>query len=268
MTDVIELANVFMIPVEYEEAFSLCSELSQLTPSTEKISVNETWPLFLLNSLAKAQKNFGAILTLCKNGFAEDALILGRTLLEQVIAVKYISLNVERRLWDYLDYDVAMSEHYLEQKLEKRQFLGLDYDIDAFKRNILELKEEIKGDGRDPDRFRDKYGEISNSWSKKSIGLMAEKTGLLWHYDTVYWLACNLSHSNPKGLYHFVETTDQAISFKPLPSTHFISQALVSSFESYGRMLDLCLNALKDNIGLKNLQSLVDKAEILRKLPT
>jgi len=253
---------------EFKEPLVLCFKLLEITPSTEKVSIENPWHAFLLNTLAKAQKSFWAILSLCERGFGEDAQILVRSLLEQAIAVKFIRLDTEKRLWDYIDYEVALKEKFLEEKQDSRKVLGSDFNAKALRQDIKEQKESISSEGRDPDRFRTTNNKVRNNWSGKGIETMAKKTQLIWHYDTVYWLACNLSHSTTLGLDHFVEVTDTTINFKPGPSMNLLPEVFTGAFEIYARILDVCLTDFEDDDGLKNFQAVVDKApDIFKNLP-
>lgn len=255
------------IPKEYKEALALCSELVTLTPSVTEIVHDGGWSILLLNSFAKAQKTFRAVLMLCKSGYGEDALILARTLLEQAFTVKFISLNVDSRLPEFVDYSVAIKEKYLERKLASKKDLLPDFDVEALKLHLEKEKEETRSQGRDPDRFRLKNGEIANSWTGTSIGNMAKKTGLGHYYD-VYWLACNLSHANALGLNEYIEEREGVIHLKPAPSLNYVTPVIVAGFEAYARMADECFDALNDKPALKALKEIADKAPaILTKLP-
>lgn len=170
----------------------------------------------------KGWKTLRAIYLLCSEGFAEDAAILTRSLYEMAVTFKYIAQEpdeIHNRAKLYYEYDIIQLKRLADQ-IKNNQKIN-----DAWNppKEILDkIKEEyprVEGNYKYKDKKTNK-DKWKNGWSGLSIFEMAEKTGLDgYHYDVIYRLGCNLSHTNPRSTLTYFTAVENGIIVTDGPST-------------------------------------------------
>lgn len=106
----------------------------------------------------KAYKSYQAVRVLWREGFAEDAFILARTIFELALQVRYMVEDPKPRARLFAEHDPVVRYRYY-QRLKR---LG---DTDLIKA-IESREEELLGLKQNYDRFKDKYPEGKGWWGK------------------------------------------------------------------------------------------------------
>lgn len=121
--------------------------------------------LYLISRFAQRTQ---AIETLCRAGFAKDAIILLRTMFEDLITFKYIQKD-RNRIKDLIDFDI-------HERLNGINIILENTLLDEKKKRKLTKKREIlkiEWDKVKP-RFTAKNGHVFSRWSGKSLKEMCE----------------------------------------------------------------------------------------------
>ncbi|MEK7449081.1 MAG: DUF5677 domain-containing protein [Planctomycetota bacterium] len=216
---------------------------------------------------AKSTKTYRAIQQLCNNGlgYGEDAIILTRSLLENLINLAYIANpqkeeEREHRAelfanWLLIDLKrkIDKSRHndplklQLEAHFKRYQSIGADYD----KMNELHKEEcrKVKPNS-DPSK--------NWSWSGLSLGGMAKdvdssipqtKLYTTYHNES-YWLYSQIVHLHPGGCNSYMKSspTGNGIVIHDELGPEWIKESLCSSFEYYSKIVELINNIFNLNL--------------------
>lgn len=187
--------------------------------------------------LGKAYKTHLSILTLCKQGYGEDAAILARSLYELMINLIYILNDSSgERLKRYASYDWIIRQQIYEyaktvpemvKMIEER---GIDpRPGDETPKDIAEQAKECK----EKYNFRS-YG----GWSDKSIAKMAEEVGRVGAYRTVYSLFSNFTHTAPRAMNDYIKENKDGFTVEVGPTENFVEETLVASFDFFITIID------------------------------
>ena len=211
-----------------------------------------SFKIICLVLFTKSTKTFRAIQHLCGKGigYGEDAMILTRSLLENLINLAYIANpqqeeERERRAklfanWLIIDLkrkiDGLPSNDPLKPQLEEHfknwQSIGVDYG----KINELHQDEcqKLRATGKQPNK---RY------WSCLSIKGRAEEVGLLPAYNGIYWICSKIAHPDPGVTNFYVnEMPDRNSIIYDTPNPTLIEETLAFSFDYYIRMVGLINN--------------------------
>ncbi|HDP69994.1 MAG TPA: hypothetical protein ENN38_04195 [Actinobacteria bacterium] len=218
----------------------LANELSEIKfePSTtfEKITI-----LFF----AKSRKTYWAISTLAGRGFGEDAGILLRSLLENLIDLYWISIEPKERSKRFLDFaSFTYREGFKkleEDKLHKHRGEQVS----------LQIKEEVLRDCQKIDARILKSFQKYRKWAPMGRREMAKeidrtltnykkihKDEFLFLYDKAYWLLSNTAHLNPFALDDFIKPAGNKLILREQPSKRHIANWLILSFHIFLRIVD------------------------------
>jgi hypothetical protein len=170
-------------------------------------------------------------MTLCQEGFGEDASILNRTIFELLITLLYILKDpTDERAYRYYAFDWILREKmfkYAEQKpelllqLEQRALRPKsgDVSIDEVKKMAQEVQK--------------KYSYKGYNWSDKSLGEMAEEIGRGGQYKTMYRLSSQHTHSHSRVMNDYIKRTKTGfINFAGI-SDNWVEQDLVMAFDFF-----------------------------------
>ncbi len=137
----------------------------------------------------RSYKLYWTILILCQRGFAPEAGILLRSLMEQVVNMEWIAVeDSDHRAELFLEYfHIARkrlydlySKHNVLPKLTKTQKESME-DIEEIEKCYEEVKHIFKDE---------RY------WAPERIRSRAEKVGAGYDFDFYYWYYSFLAHSN------------------------------------------------------------------------
>lgn len=168
----------------------------------------------VIASYIKAYKTTKSISMLLKNGFASDAQVLLRILIENFINLVYISRDPNRRsemyfdsylIWNKKMINILMNNKDLKKigakiPLENREQIDKQYEEIIRKRKAklkIPLWKKIFG-------FTKKYN--FKTWSGYSTEKMAKEVGLESFYDLPYRLASEVVHG--QDLYRHLKFVD------------------------------------------------------------
>ena len=200
--------------------------------------------------LAKSTKSFRALNILCEKGFGEDAAIIARSILENLITLSYINKeNSEERAELFSGYAAINREEKIKELKEDKE------DIDLL--SEIEIKEkENKDDGIDVvkdriEKIRNKecqriknnseYKTVKYSWSCLSIKDMAKETGLYKiYYNQIYWLICQFSHPDSRSSKSYMYKNKRGVMIiNDFPNNLWVEESLVLGIDCYIRMLGI-----------------------------
>jgi hypothetical protein len=181
---------------------------------------------------AKSTKTARAIQLLCSKGFGQDAAILTRSLLENLITLSYIGKqDTDKRAKLFAGHFTVDYRKYLEKHnelLSDKRYLQIDSNVK--KRHDEIYDETIRLKKVECNRIKDTgcYGINQNSWSCLSLSGMAKETNLVVYYDRVYWLVSQFSHPHlASSAGYVVENGDGSFIINDMPSEVFIQETLV-----------------------------------------
>ncbi|MFH1601891.1 MAG: DUF5677 domain-containing protein [Candidatus Shapirobacteria bacterium] len=198
--------------------------------------------LFL--QVTKLYTSTKAVLELVKKSYGMDAMIVVRSMLNNLISCKWIiESKPKTRAKRFIHYNTVLRKRFLDiaQKYpeQKSHFL-----------KVLTDEKEINSSYKKIERrFSDKY-----SWSGKKIWKMAEDVGLKWDYDFIYNLASSLEHSDINSLNEYFAGIDHAnklFMFKGGPVPGYVMESGITSIKYMGEGLELFIKIFKLN---KNYQ--------------
>ncbi|UCB57056.1 MAG: hypothetical protein JSV30_00200 [Candidatus Omnitrophota bacterium] len=167
--------------------------------------------LYLFNT---SIRHYKSIDLLCQEGHGMSALILMRSLLENLITTKYIILN--------------KNPNELAQRFEEYKWLLMRKQLKYWKTNkqveskklqksILSKEPEILAKVKEYKvNFKVKNG--LSTWSGKSVERMAEVVGMSNEYNLVYRMCCLISHPSMLGIIQEVKRTEEYTYFSSDPS--------------------------------------------------
>lgn len=227
---------------------------------------------------AKSTKTYRAIEHLCNKGigYGEDAIILSRSLLENLINLAYISNPHQEKErehhaklfvnWLIIDLkrkrDALPSNDpirpQLEQYLKEYENIGVNYD------EINKLHQEECNNHKTKDKQSDK-----RFWSGLSIKNMAEEIGLLDpYYNKVYWMYSKIAHPHPGGSSSYMKPNPDGngIIIDDTPNPAWIEDALVSSLDCYIRLVGLINNIFDLKLDSKLKEIDTEAANLIKTL--
>lgn len=196
--------------------------------------------------LAKSTKTFRALNILCDKGFGQDAAILVRSILENLINLAYIEKNESQHRAELFIYHSLLDN---EKKLKKIKDdpdivkICKDMEIffyDKYNKNLLERISKIyKTECKKIEAIG--KSQRKNSWSCLSIGDMAIEVKLEdLYYKKAYWLISQFAHSHVGASNsYFKEKLDGEILIVDNSSGDWVEESLTLGFDCYLRFLYL-----------------------------
>jgi len=207
----------------------------------------------------KSAKTFRAIRILCGLGYGEDANILVRSLLENILYIEYISKGNQKEKNDlaqeYIEYNFLISKQGLD-KVEK-------YPGDKYQYKEMVDEKKLKVLARAEEHGK-KYKYKNNKLFGKSIKQIAYDLGggLEFHYDIVYWLGSHFAHSTSNTANSMVSIEEEKLRMIAGPNDNFIIQSLACTMEYMLRILQRVITTFD----FKNQSDLDEVIEEFRQL--
>lgn len=192
---------------------------------------------------AKSTKTFRALFILCHQHYGEDAAILARSILENLINLAYIEKEAsEDRAELFVGYSILDNKKKVESIKNDPSFEKLDIEK-KFNNNLgknLELSIKIHKTECKRIKKAGRYDIKKHSWSCLSIKDMAIETGLKSpYYDKVYWLISQFTHPHAGGSKGYLYKDKDGLTINDLPSEIWAEESLVVGFDCYSRILYL-----------------------------
>lgn len=194
--------------------------------------------LFYLQVI-KLHTSFGAVIELIKRGYGIDAMILVRSMLNNLINCMWIMDRKQKtRAKKFINYNFVLRNKSLD--IAKKYPNQLDH----FKKVTDEEDEIVSSYKKVAGQFKTNL----NRWSGISIHQMAKETKREWDYDFVYALASSLEHSDIQSLNQYIESIDDTqklLKFTGGPSTRYINESGITSIKYMGNGLELFIKIFK-----------------------
>lgn len=192
---------------------------------------------FCAYALSKGFKTHGAIISLCKAGYGEDAGVLTRTLFELLINLLYILEDpTEERGYRYLSYDWIQ---------RKKMF---DYIIKSNPSILAQHNQRISTSSKDKEwhkhviemaqKVNKKYQYKNNSWSDKNLREMSINVNREPLYNLIYGLFSQSTHSQTRTMNDYAQSTPNGIEYSLDESDNWVEQVLVAAFDCYSQIIE------------------------------
>ncbi len=215
-----------------------------------KIRIDRTKPQqgVIIYCMAKLHTSFGASMELIKSGFGIDAMIIVRSMINNLINMLWIANKAsKRRSTKFIDYHKVLRKEYLD-KVKK------NYPKESWFGGILKQEKEILESYKKVEyRFTNRY----KGWSGFSIKERAEEVKKYFDYEIVYFLASSIEHSDIYASKDFIDENSneqRIIHFKGGPSTAWVMESAITSVKYLGEGIEFFIKTFRlDKALLKKL---------------
>lgn len=199
---------------EYKELFAFVDEtsilvkdiLNEFNSRTIKIALLRPQKKIFLFFLTRGIKSFNAIELLCRNGYGQDSATLLRSLLENLISIRYILCDpaaADKKTYRFVNYKWVIFKRFLsEDKAADERNLIIDkYEAYKKENNIISDKALL-------------------TWSGKTVKDMAKAVDkeLYEEYDAVFRFCSRFSHPSIVGDKEYINYENKVFTMKPLSS--------------------------------------------------
>lgn len=219
-----------------EAEFSLCQELSFFAKDLllARHVADSTYKTVVLALAAKTLKSYQSVLVLCGHGFGEPALMIVRSMFEDVVNAGYIHGSPVDRSELFAEYDL-IEKRRLRANLKRAQLWSEEQEAD-WQMNWEADYARIRP------KFLTKRGEDRTYWSGLNIRQMTEEIGksrpeegrrLVKFYYLLYTYASSYAHGgSAMGAGSFLQAPDTSGAVWPLfqPSGSEAREALSMAF--------------------------------------
>jgi len=181
---------------------------------------------------AKASKTASVVVLLCQNGcYAEDALVLVRTIFEIVVRSSYIfksdSINRAR---DYILYD------NFEIRKQLRKVTKWHKKNNVENREVEEELENVETDCETLEKDL-QINRDNVIWPKKKLEELSIKEVDLGNiYYTFYWISSLYCHTSMRSSKSYVSESEEGISFDIKPNQQLAKDVLIWLFDLFRLM--------------------------------
>lgn len=182
---------------------------------------------------SKSAKSYQAVLRLIEHGLGEPALILIRTIFDDLINLTYINTEPD-----------GLTKLFVEfQLVEKKRYIDSWEEAHLGKRELKELKVQWEAVHKDQyERVQSNYPK-KTYWSGKTVREMAALVDpdLAKTYLILYAYASGFAHGgSPSALLSYVgQNDDMTLTSLAAPSEAEIAEVLIAGFSLFSRLLKL-----------------------------
>lgn len=201
-----KIEEMFQIGIDLAE--KVVAKMNSLNASDEEEFVYKGSMFFFF---CKAYKSYQAIRVLWREGFAEDALIIARTIFELALQGRYMQEDPKPRARLFVEHDPVVRYRYY-QKLKRSGDTIFLPAIESRTQELSELKQQH-------DRLKAKYPE-NKGWWGQSIAWLAKHLGknMETQYATIYWIQSNLVHSGSPAAKEYMKEDQGALKINCYPT--------------------------------------------------
>jgi len=212
---------------KHKELFDIADEVDNYTRTLLEKFNDRNLKLFDLPAhkriflfiTTRSVKTFSAIHELCRRGYGQDVSTLLRSLLENLVTVKYIlhdKKTADDKAARFVAYKWIILKRHLPE-VEKTIKSASDSQKNSFderRKLIAEKVAEFKK------KFMLKSDRALLTWSGKTIKDMAKEVSnhLVVEYETTFRLCSRFSHPSILGDNEYLIQDDHNLIFSPLPS--------------------------------------------------
>lgn len=210
-----------------KELFDLASEIERcITASLDEFNRRHL-KLFdlprhqriFLFVLTRSIKTYSSILELCRSGYGQDVATLLRSLMENLITVRYITYDksvADEKAFRFVSYKwVIFKKHLPELEREISQAdAPTQQEFSLKKKSIFERVEEFKR------QFKITSDRALMTWSGKTVKDMAKEVdeALMHEYEYTFRMCSRFSHPSILGDQEYLIQDDKSLIFSALPS--------------------------------------------------
>lgn len=188
----------------------------------------------------KSTKTFRALFILCHQKYGEDAAVLARSILENLINLAYIKKGGSRRRAKLFSiYSFIARKKFMNNNPD----VGKRIDKEFYHRHGKSLRTAEAFYKKECARIKKKYGRRDNNrWSCLSIKEMCGAVGKKFkkfYYNKVYRKLCQFSHPDVDGSKGYFYEDKDGLTINDLPNGIWVEESLVVGFDCYSRILYL-----------------------------
>jgi hypothetical protein len=210
------------------DAQGIADRLESLAERTAGVMIQDAsaYDRVLQLFFSRGRRTFKGITTLAGDGLGEPAMILVRSLYEDTLNLLYIGTNPDELAELYLDYAHIRNFKYLKfiQEVDPEALAGED------QATLAEVEERFK-------ILKERYPKINN-WSGLTITDTARKVHMSQPHKTLYKIACDMTHGNVAGVYHFLLVNDnRPIGVEGEDNGELITTALILGLECFRTLM-------------------------------
>lgn len=189
---------------------------------------------------AKSTKTFRALFILCHQCYGEDAAILARSLLENVINLAYIrKSDSKHRAKLFALYSLVANDNFIKENPE----ISVRISREFYKKWEKGFKIAQTFHKKECRRIKNKYSKSNDrSWSGMSVKKMCTIVGKRFnklYYNKIYWKLCQFSHSDNNALCSYIFEQNDNIIINDMPSKSWVEESLILGFDCYYRVINL-----------------------------
>lgn len=170
---------------------------------------------------AKSYKTTKAALLLCKSGYPEDALILGRVNFEAALWALYISRDKERaaeKAQAFIRYDA------IDRKKRIDKLLGMGEVGDEYKRKLREVLKQVQ---KDLPSTEDERKKICGLADKTVLDLAKDVKLLHLLYRGFYWESSSYTHNRIRSSNSYISESNGHLRFWVAPTEKELRDVLI-----------------------------------------
>lgn len=217
-------------------------------------------------NLYKVLDSYVSVMSLCNDGLVGDAKSIVRKLIEMSVTLKYLSLDKDIRLDQYLCFQ-ALSNYKMFSEMKKEENLEEENKIysDGLRKQIEQIEPKIMKDYEEAKEYfelnnkGDVKGEyIYKGWSGKTLKEMAIKCNMKEHVIP-YKMFCISTHTSIDDIKSFYRA--DSAEFGSGFSIGDIPIIIIHSSKLYLSVIELCIKAfdLKLNGSFELLRNRLEK---------
>lgn len=210
-----------------------------------RISQRDYHKVLFYLQMVKMHTAFGGVMELIKKGYGVDAMIIVRSMLNNLVNCKWIMGSRQKtKAKRFIKYNLVLRKKFLDIAKKYPEHKG------HFKK-ILDEEQKIVFSYKKVEKL---FAKDKNKWAGISIKQMAKDANYEWDYDFVYNLASSLEHSDINSLNEFIEGVDDTsklFKFKGGPSTSYIMQSGIAAIKYMGEGTELFIKVFKLNNSYK-----------------
>ncbi len=215
------------ISQKYKELFHLADDvddtihaiLGEFNKRDIKLFNLPAYQRIFLFVITRSIKTYSSIRLLCQEGFGQDVATLLRSLMENLVTVRFILHDrkfADEKAARFVAYKWVIFKRHLPEQERNIRKASNEERLEFFKKrdNVLKQVNDFKK------KFNITSDRALMTWSGKTVRDMAREVDrkLLNEYETTFRLCSRFSHPSILGDNEYLVQDDKNITFSPLPS--------------------------------------------------
>jgi len=203
--------------------------------------------------VARAIRNYAAVLVLCERGYGVEAQTIVRLMLEDTIDVRYITTNPEVLSDEWWRHENRARYYYYLKALGRDKNTEPPSDLAELKKSIEHDKRdaaELAGEGATPEQVSKLL--LKGKWTRTNLherAKLADKqwSGTLKEYRNLYGYLCEHTHGNASLAQDYLGQEDGEIRVFVDPDGYkSVTPLTLATFNAYWTLHALTLLALPE----------------------